>query len=167
VTFPQPRPGLVLRYRYLWVDDATKGRDEGDKELSCWRSTHRVAVHLGYSFCLLRTRRLRQGPKRLRFPLRFADPMVLTQHVHGLCFPSLMNSCGRGSTWASCRDGNPIRWLTGILRPDFSLVSESVGWRLMRPESRRGFRAMDSSSAADVATTHMRGRRSISLCQVT
>jgi hypothetical protein len=32
VTLPRPRPGLVLRYRYLWADDAARGRDEGDKE---------------------------------------------------------------------------------------------------------------------------------------
>jgi hypothetical protein len=31
VSFPKPLPGLVIRYSYLWADDAAQGRDEGDK----------------------------------------------------------------------------------------------------------------------------------------
>ena len=27
-----PSPGLVIRYRYLWADDAARGAEEGDKE---------------------------------------------------------------------------------------------------------------------------------------
>jgi hypothetical protein len=30
VSLPEPLPGLVVRY--LWADDAAKGREEGDKE---------------------------------------------------------------------------------------------------------------------------------------
>lgn len=32
MSLPKPLPGLVVRYNYLWADDATKGREEGDKE---------------------------------------------------------------------------------------------------------------------------------------
>ena len=32
MTLPAPHPGLVLRYSYLWADDAAKGREEGSKE---------------------------------------------------------------------------------------------------------------------------------------
>ena len=28
---PDPQPGLVIRYAYLWQRDATQGRDEGTK----------------------------------------------------------------------------------------------------------------------------------------
>ncbi|MGO9483407.1 MAG: hypothetical protein ACLPX9_02315 [Rhodomicrobium sp.] len=29
---PSPLPGLVLRYNYLWADDAARGREEGTKD---------------------------------------------------------------------------------------------------------------------------------------
>lgn len=31
MSLPGPLPGLVVRYRYLWADDAAKGDEEGDK----------------------------------------------------------------------------------------------------------------------------------------
>jgi hypothetical protein len=35
VSFPAPRPGLVIRYSYLWADEAASGRDEGIKDRPC------------------------------------------------------------------------------------------------------------------------------------
>jgi hypothetical protein len=32
VSLPKPLPGLVIRYSYLWADDAAHGRDEGNKD---------------------------------------------------------------------------------------------------------------------------------------
>ena len=32
MSLPKPLPGLVVRYRYLWADDAARGEEEGDKE---------------------------------------------------------------------------------------------------------------------------------------
>jgi hypothetical protein len=32
VSLPVPLPGLIIRYRYLWADDAAAGAEEGDKE---------------------------------------------------------------------------------------------------------------------------------------
>ena len=32
---PEPRPGLVLRYGYLWADEHDQGRDEGVKARPC------------------------------------------------------------------------------------------------------------------------------------
>lgn len=32
MTLPAPHPGLVIRYSYLWADDAARGREEGSKE---------------------------------------------------------------------------------------------------------------------------------------
>jgi hypothetical protein len=31
VTLPSPQPGLVIRYGYLWAEDAARGREEGSK----------------------------------------------------------------------------------------------------------------------------------------
>jgi hypothetical protein len=32
---PEPRPGLVVRYSYLWRDEARQGREEGAKDRPC------------------------------------------------------------------------------------------------------------------------------------
>lgn len=32
---PEPRPGLVVRYSYLWKDEAARGREEGVKDRPC------------------------------------------------------------------------------------------------------------------------------------
>jgi hypothetical protein len=33
--FPAPAPGLVIRYSFLWRDQAAKGQEEGEKDRAC------------------------------------------------------------------------------------------------------------------------------------
>jgi hypothetical protein len=35
LTFPDPQPGLVIRYAYLWWDQSRIGREEGEKDRPC------------------------------------------------------------------------------------------------------------------------------------
>lgn len=35
MTWPEPRPGLVIRYAYLWENEARAGREEGVKDRPC------------------------------------------------------------------------------------------------------------------------------------
>jgi hypothetical protein len=35
VALPQPEPGLVIRYAYLWLDEFNEGREEGVKGRPC------------------------------------------------------------------------------------------------------------------------------------
>jgi hypothetical protein len=35
VPLPEPRPGLVIRYSYLWAEEADQGREEGVKDRPC------------------------------------------------------------------------------------------------------------------------------------
>ncbi len=35
MTFPDPQPGLVIRYSYLWWDQARRGQEEGSKDRPC------------------------------------------------------------------------------------------------------------------------------------
>lgn len=32
MTLPPPQPGLIIRYSYLWAQEAAQGREEGSKE---------------------------------------------------------------------------------------------------------------------------------------
>lgn len=35
MALPEPRPGLVVRYDYLWTEEATAGRDQGKDRPAC------------------------------------------------------------------------------------------------------------------------------------
>jgi hypothetical protein len=35
VKLPEPEPGLVVRYSYLWLDEARLGREDGSKDRPC------------------------------------------------------------------------------------------------------------------------------------
>ena len=35
MTLPDPRPGLVIRYDYLWTKEAAAGRDQGKERPAC------------------------------------------------------------------------------------------------------------------------------------
>jgi hypothetical protein len=35
VALPEPRPGLVIRYDYLWTNEAAGGRDQGKERPAC------------------------------------------------------------------------------------------------------------------------------------
>jgi hypothetical protein len=35
VAFPEPAPGLVIRYSYLWAEEHKRGREEGVKDRPC------------------------------------------------------------------------------------------------------------------------------------
>lgn len=35
MAFPDPQPGLVVRYAYLWRSEALRGREEGSKDRPC------------------------------------------------------------------------------------------------------------------------------------
>jgi hypothetical protein len=35
VAFPEPKPGLVVRYDYLWTHEASAGRDQGKDRPAC------------------------------------------------------------------------------------------------------------------------------------
>jgi hypothetical protein len=35
VTWPKPEPGLVIRYSFLWSEEANAGREDGVKDRPC------------------------------------------------------------------------------------------------------------------------------------
>lgn len=35
MAYPTPKPGLVIRYSFLWADDAARGQEEGEKDRPC------------------------------------------------------------------------------------------------------------------------------------
>ncbi|WP_293461251.1 hypothetical protein [Phenylobacterium sp.] len=35
MAYPKPEPGLVIRYSFLWREQADRGQDEGEKDRPC------------------------------------------------------------------------------------------------------------------------------------
>ena len=35
MAFPEPAPGLIIRYSYLWVEEHKRGQEEGAKDRPC------------------------------------------------------------------------------------------------------------------------------------
>ena len=44
MALPQPDPGLVIRYDYLWVEEAAAGRDQGKDRPACLVAASDFAV---------------------------------------------------------------------------------------------------------------------------
>jgi len=44
VALPEPKPGLVVRYDYLWLDESTAGRDQGKDRPACLLAASDAAI---------------------------------------------------------------------------------------------------------------------------
>jgi hypothetical protein len=44
MALPEPKPGLVIRYDYLWADDAAVGRDAGKDRPACLVAASDAAI---------------------------------------------------------------------------------------------------------------------------
>ena len=45
MALPEPKPGLVIRYDYLWSHEATAGRDQGKERPACLVAASDSSVH--------------------------------------------------------------------------------------------------------------------------
>lgn len=48
MAFPEPKPGLVIRYDYLWTHEAASGRDQGKTRPACLVAATDSAVRPRY-----------------------------------------------------------------------------------------------------------------------
>jgi hypothetical protein len=100
---PAPRPGLVIRYAYLWRDEADQGREEGVKDRPCV-----IVLTVQQADNVLR---VRVAPVTHTPPKRSADAVELpaeTKRRLGLDDPP---------SWISTRETNVFTWPGPDLRP--------------------------------------------------
>ena len=130
MSLPQPFPGLVIRYNYLWADDAAQGREEGEKDrpaaivmaVKHSGETHVYALPITHSAPMT-------GTEALEIRRRSAGLLVLMPRGPGSCYPNSMNSCGLASICGSFRAVRLARWRMGscppILREDAGLLARA------------------------------------------
>jgi mRNA-degrading endonuclease toxin of MazEF toxin-antitoxin module len=103
VDLPTPRPGLVIRYAYLWRDEADRGRDEGVKDRPC---VVILAVQRENDALRVRVAPITHSP-----PKRASDAVELpmdTKRRLGL---------DDQLSWISTRETNVFTWPGPDLRP--------------------------------------------------
>jgi len=97
MSLPEPLPGLVLRYSYLWADDAARGIEEGDKD--------RPAVVV-----LSIPGPAPQGPRVLVLPITHSPP---TRGVEALMIPAAVARAAgldAAESWVVLSEFNEFVW---------------------------------------------------------
>jgi hypothetical protein len=104
MTLPEPRPGLVLRYAFLWSHEAAQGRSEASKDRPC-------AV-------IVAVRRTPDGDLRtLVAPITHEPPTDPTASVELPAPVCRALGLDEGRHWLRCDELNSFAWPGFDLRP--------------------------------------------------
>jgi len=119
LSFPEPRPGLVIRYSYLWEREARQGREEGVKDRPC-------AIVLVL---------LREGehPIVRVLPVTHSAP---SDAADALEIPQLTKRrLGLDSerSWVVLREANDFIWPGPDLRPAINGDPSSIAYGILPP----------------------------------
>ena len=121
MTWPPPRPGLVVRYSYLWAREAQVGREEGLKERPC-----AVVVVVG--------RDNDKAPIVRVLPVTHhppADPLTALE-IPAVTKARLGLDTER--SWVVCSESNEFRWPGPDLRPAVNGDLSSVEIGVLPPK---------------------------------
>ena len=120
MSWPTPRPGLVIRYSYLWAREAAAGREEGVKDRPC-------AI-------ILVVRRDADGSDIVRvLPITHAPPV---DPIDGLEIPAttkLRLGLDSERSWIVLTEANDFVWPGPDLRPAVSGDPSSVACGMLPP----------------------------------
>ena len=135
---PTPRPGLVIRYAYLWRDEADQGREEGVKDRPC---VIVLAVRQDDDAIRVRVAPITHTP-----PKQAGDAVELpaeTKRRLGL---------DDAPSWISTRETNVFTWPGPDLRP-ISRQSRTIAYGLIAGKT---FRKLRDTILANIRTRQAR-----------
>lgn len=117
MALPVPRPGLVIRYGFLWCEDAARGHEEGDKDRPC-------AVVL--------TTRTRHGETVVTvLPITHTPPRNLDLAVEIPVATKRRLGLDDDRSWIVVTDANRFVWPGPDLRPRRPGDASSVAYGLL------------------------------------
>jgi PemK-like, MazF-like toxin of type II toxin-antitoxin system len=96
MSLPEPEPGLVISYSYLWYDEAQEGADEGRKDRPC---VVVVAVERGESGIMVTVAPVTHNPP--------ADPAAAVE------IPAVVKrhlDLDDARSWVIVSEGNTFEW---------------------------------------------------------
>jgi hypothetical protein len=119
VNWPPPQPGQVIRYSYLWKNQADTGREEGSKDRPC-------AIVLVI---------LKPGEKPLVrvLPVTHAMPNDLDGAVEIPAATKLRLGLDAGRSWVILDEANDFTWPGPDLRPAVNGDLSSVVYGILPP----------------------------------
>jgi hypothetical protein len=103
VGFPNPVPGLVIRYSYLWAEDHRRGREEGVKDRPC-------AI-------ILITAKTQDGPAVTVLPITHAPPSDPNLAVEIPAAVKRRLGLDDERSWVVLTEANRFIWPGPDLRP--------------------------------------------------
>ena len=102
MALPEPRPGLVIRYDYLWSREAAEGRDQGKDRPTCLVAASDPAVAPRFVVILPITHSPPQGDTEgVEIPVRVAEALGLDD----------------GPSWIIISEHNVDEWPNAGLTP--------------------------------------------------
>jgi hypothetical protein len=134
VSLPVPRPGLVIRYSYLWKREADAGREEGAKDRPC-------AVVLALEDQAGHTR-------VIVLPITHSAPQSLEEGIE--IPPVVKHRLGLDSqrSWVILNEANAFGWPGPDLRPVPGQGIDSVAYGYLPPRFfasvRAGYLSLDA-----------------------
>lgn len=119
MTLPDPEPGLVIRYAYLWKSEHDEGRDEGSKDRPC-------AIVLAVSAGDV-------GPRVTVLPITHSPPK---DPALALELPAIVKQrlgLDHERSWVVLSEGNEFTWPGPDLRPQPGQDIASVAYGFLPP----------------------------------
>lgn len=117
MALPEPHPGLVIRYAYLWRDEARRGRDEGIRDRPC------VIVHA--------TRDAHAQTIVTVAPITRADPRAPEDAVTLPTATKRRLGLDAQPSWIITTEVNRFRWPGPDLRPVESTAPRGFAYGML------------------------------------
>lgn len=119
MTWPEPRPGLVIRYAYLWHWEGAEGHQES-------QTNHPGAV-------ILAVQDEEAGPRVFALPITDTPPDGLQNAIEFPAAVKVRLGLGAGRSWIVLDEFNDFIWPGPDLRFPAGKGPESVAYGLLPP----------------------------------
>ena len=119
MTWPVPRPGLVIRYSYLWEHEARAGREEGVKDRPC--AIILVLLNIG------------KAPVVRVLPVSHSEPLDPAGALEIPAPTKLRLGLDSERSWVVIDEANDFIWPGPDLRPAISGDLSSVAFGVLPP----------------------------------
>ncbi len=120
MTWPTPRPGLVVRYSYLWHAEAMAGREEGAKDRPC-------------AVLLVVQETADEPPRVLVLPITHVPPRVPADGVELPAATKARLGLDADRSWIIVTEVNEFRWPGPDLRPPPGQGPERTAFGFLPP----------------------------------
>ncbi|HEY3887128.1 MAG TPA: growth inhibitor PemK [Caulobacteraceae bacterium] len=118
MSWPEPQPGLVIRYSYLWSQEAALGQDEGLKDRPC-----AIVLAIEQS----------DGTRVYVLPITHSPPAEASEAVELPAAVKTRLNLDENRSWVMLTETNSFVWPGPDLRPLPGEASDTVAYGFLPP----------------------------------